>query len=340
MDNISEEYGVELDEPFNATDSDGDGKVDTLNDPNGVLTQVHNTTINGNATILISTDGDEIPEFFWDAEADTVTSITHSPGTISDEEVVDPVNETLTITITVEKEESQWIYIDIADSYPDYAVTIKTSDGRTISSDMIWRENGKIYVLDDPDTEYLLIYSYVLLAPIFDPLSGTTINASKPTITIAYKEAVTIESLSFTFSQEDTQEDIQYDSTKTSDDMTYTFTPLFNLTDNGILKLALTVKDSDNNTLTSSATYTIELPGVVTPPSEEEDGIPWLIIAGVTILLAILFIVYLFKIGYLYVEYGEHEKGEKTEFDKIDEKKTTTTSKKESSEKGKTKKKK
>ena len=310
VNDINEEYGVELEEPFYANDTDGDGKVDTLTDPNGVLTQVQNTTINGNTAILVSTDDDEIPEFFWDAESDTVTSITHSPGTVSDEEI-DPENETLTITVTVEKEESQWIYLDIADNYPDYAVTIKTSDGRTISSDMLWRENGKIYVLDDPDTEYLLIYSYILLAPTFDPLSGTTSDASKPIITITYQEAVTIESLSFTFNQED----VQYDSTKTSDDMTYTFTPLFNLTDNGILKLTLTVKDSDNNTLTSSATYTIGLPGVVTPPSEgeeEEDGIPWLIITVcILIMLTILFIVYLFKTGYLYVEYEEHGKGEK-----------------------------
>ena len=308
VNDINDEYGIELEDPFYANDTDGDGKVDILTDPNGILTQVQNTTINGNVAILVSTDDDEIPEFFWDPEADTVTSITHSPGTVSDEEI-DPENETLTVTVTVEKEESHWIYLDITDNYPDYAVTIKTSDGRTISSDMLWRENGKIYVLDDPDTEYILIYSYKLLAPTFDPLSGTSSNVSKPTITITYKEAVTIESVSFTFNQED----IQYDS-KTSDDMTYTFTPLFDLTDNGILKLTLTVRDNDDNTLTSSARYTIELPGVVTHPSEKEkDGIPWFIIAVIIVALIILFFVYLFKIGYLYIEYEEYEKGDKTD---------------------------
>ncbi len=309
VNDINDEYGIELEDPFYANDTDGDGKVDTLTDPNGILTQVQNTTINGNTAILVSTDDDEIPEFFWDPETDTVTSITHSPGTVSDEEI-DPENETLTVTVTVEKEESQWIYLDIADNYPDYAVTIKTSDGRTISSDMLWRENGKIYVLDDPDTEYLLIYSYVLLAPTFNPLSGTTSDVSKPIITITYKEAISKIS-SVTFTLEGT--DIPYDL-GTLDNIIYTITPKTNLTVSGTLQLSLTAKDADGNTLTSSATYTIELPGVVAPPSkEEEDGMPWFIIAVIVIALVILFLVYLFKTGYLYVEYDEHEKGEKAD---------------------------
>ena len=309
VDDINEEYGVELEEPFYANDTDGDGKVDTLTDPNGVLTQVQNTTINGNTAILVSTDADEIPEFFWDVEADTVTSITHSPGTVSDEEI-DPENETLTVTVTVEKEESQWIYLDITDNYPDYAVTIKTSDGRTISSDMLWRENGKIYILDDPATDYLLVYSYDILAPDFDPASGDTIDDTKPTIVITYKEAIS-EISSVTFTLEGT--DIPY-NLDTLDNIIYAITPKTNLTVSGTLQLSLTAKDADGNTLTFSATYTIELPGVVTPPSEEEkDGMPWFIIAVIVIALVILFLVYLFKTGYLYVEYDEHEKGEKAD---------------------------
>jgi hypothetical protein len=53
---------------------------------------------------------------------------------------------------------------------------VKTADGRTISSDMIWREGGKVFILDDPSTEYLLIYSYVE-GSLFDVILELTPNS-------------------------------------------------------------------------------------------------------------------------------------------------------------------
>jgi len=39
--------------------------------------------------------------------------------------------------------------------YPNIEnLDVKTSDGRNISLDKIWRDKGKIYILDDPDIEY------------------------------------------------------------------------------------------------------------------------------------------------------------------------------------------
>jgi len=174
---IKSDYGVNLTEPFQANDTDGDGNADELYDPNDVLTQVHEViTINGNATILISVDEDDIPEFFWDTVANTITPITPQNAQIQGDEVINQDEGKITITISVEKVESQWICIDIEDKYPNYIVMIKTSDGRVIPNDMIWRKDGKIYVLDDPATEYLVIYSYT---PSPTPPAGDTTPTEK-----------------------------------------------------------------------------------------------------------------------------------------------------------------
>ena len=359
---IEDYFGVELDEPINATDSDGDGKADTLNDPNGVLTQVNDgLTINGNAAILISTDDDDIPEFFWDTETNEITNITHAVGETSEPDVVDAENETVTITISVEK--SDWIYIDITDSYPEetypgYTLTIQAVENgvtRIISSDMIWRKDGKIYILDDPATEYQVVYAYNLLPPTVDPESGSTTTEETPTITVTYHELVTTRMITFKFKGET----IDYIGTKSPDEMVYTFTPKFNLTEDGILELFISVNDTDGNIDNLTATLTVDLADVVDPPVAKEDEpegeIPWLLVAVIVIVMILLFIFYLFKSGYLYVEYEEPEKVEfekvkekkpVEKFEKIDEKKTsatkskkTSSSKKGSAGKGKNKKK-
>jgi len=170
IDEINEEYGVNLSEPFYATDTDGDGTVDTFVDPNNLLTDVNGVDIDGQASFLLSTDGDNIPEFFWNTQTGTVTQITHAPPQATAEPAINEVEQTITIEITVAK--ANWIYIDVSDQYPDYTLTVKASDGRTISEDKIWREDGKIYVLDDPDTTYNFIYGYTIA--IVEPTTTAT----------------------------------------------------------------------------------------------------------------------------------------------------------------------
>ena len=131
LNEILDQYGIELEEAFYGNDTDGDGKIDTLTDPNGVLTQVQNTIINDNAVILISTDDDDIPEFFWDADANTITPINQVTETESEAEI-DTDSETITVTVTID-DKSGWIYIDITDSYPpdeyeDYTITISNGE--------------------------------------------------------------------------------------------------------------------------------------------------------------------------------------------------------------------
>jgi hypothetical protein len=105
------------------------------------------------------------PQYFWDTITHSKTPIHHSVGTILDT-VDNPDTKTITITISVEK--ANWSYIEVADLYPDNPdLIVKTADGRTISSEMIWRKDGKIFILDDPVTEYQIIYSYAQ-GPLFD----------------------------------------------------------------------------------------------------------------------------------------------------------------------------
>jgi hypothetical protein len=278
LQDIENAYGVTLTQPFYASDTNGDGIVDLFTDPNNVLTAVNYVTINGHPSFLISTNNDNIPEFFWDTVNNTITPITHTlaqPTT----PFVDITEKTLTVEITVDK--TGWIYLDITDQYPieefpQYAFTVKTAD-RTISSDMIWRKNGKIYMLDDPQTTYDLIYGYTILPPTFNPQSGTTLTTSKPTITITYLQQVSVITALL-----DTK-NIMYQFA-TWDQKTFIFTPTTDLTD-GTHTLSITVKDDQGNTLTSTATYTVSL----TKKSVIE--IPWLIAMIIAVVLGIIVIL-------------------------------------------------
>jgi hypothetical protein len=165
LDAILTEYGIRLTTPFYANDTNGDGVVDTFTDPNHKLTAVCFVNISGDASFLISTNGDDIPEFFWDTITNTITPVHYDVGAIIGS--VDNT-DTKTITITISVEKANWTYIEVTDLYPDNPdLIVKTADGRTISSEMIWRENGKIFILDDPVAEYQIIYSYAQ-GPLFD----------------------------------------------------------------------------------------------------------------------------------------------------------------------------
>ncbi len=171
-DQIKNLYGIELNESFYANDTNEDGINDVFIDPNGILNDERFVYMNGNASFLISVNGDSDKLFIWDTEADTVIEVTHGVGTIIDTRI-DAKNNTITVIVNINK--NNWTYMEVIDPYPNYLnLTIKTSGGRVISSDMIWRENGKIYFLDDPDVEYQLIYIYEAEGFLFDVLLELT----------------------------------------------------------------------------------------------------------------------------------------------------------------------
>ena len=108
---------------------------------------------------------------------------------------------------------------------------------------MIWRKDGKIYILDDPVTEYQIVYDYTLLPPTVVPESGSTTTEAAPTITVTYHESVTTGMITFKFKTKD----IEYIGTKSPDGRVYTFTPKSNLTEDGILELFISVNDTDGH---------------------------------------------------------------------------------------------
>jgi PKD repeat protein len=288
LQDIKTAYNITLAQPFYASDTNGDGIVDVFTDPNTQLTTVSFTIINGNATFLLSTNNDTIPEFFWDTTTNTITPITHTPAPLTTP-VIDTTKKTVLIEITVNK--TGWIYLDITDiypidEYPQYTFTVKAGN-RTISSDMIWRKDGRIYILDDPATTYDLIYRYTILPPTFSPLSGTTLITLKPTITITYSQQVY-----FMIAVLDGVESIINQFTTTNYTV-FTYTPTTDLTE-GIHTINLTVQDDQGrNTLASTTTYTVSL------SKQPAIDIPWVIIIIIAIIcIIIVLLIYLRNEGY------------------------------------------
>ena len=273
-------YNISLEQNFSANDTDGDGMSDSFTDPNGILNAQHFVNISGNDTVLISVNETLDDLFIWDTTADTITQVTHNVGTITDTKT-DVENSSITITVIVNK--SNWIYIEVTDEHPDiFNLTVKTSDGRVISSDMIWRENGKIYVLDDPDTTYSFTYQYTILAPTFNPTSGTTFDTGKPTITITYTETVTVTEVTLNGESIDLT---------TTDNKTFAYVPGTNLT-NGVYTLNITAQDADTNSRTDTATYTIDV-----ELAESQSALPPVMMVAIIIaaIAAIAVIIILYK---------------------------------------------
>lgn len=212
------QYNTTLTEQFFCYDSDGDGIADTFVDPNHVLTAVHDCPVNlsENFVFLLSVGDDPIPGFFWNITTDRIFSITHTIGTMQNI-TIDDANEQAIISITVQKE--RWIYLEVPDQYPASPVTITTIN-RTITPDKFWREGQKIYVFDDPETEYQFTFESIF-PPVtveFSPPDGGVINAENPTIFITYNVPVII--ISATFNSTDIKSGLVK-----LDDMSYLYTP-------------------------------------------------------------------------------------------------------------------
>lgn len=255
---IEQIYNITLDENFSANDMDGDGILDDFTDPNGVLKSERLANISGNISFLISVNDSLDNLFIWDTETDAIIEVMHNVGAVTDT-IMNTQNDSIILTVNINK--NDWVYIEVADQYTDILdLTVETSDGRVISSDMIWRENGKIYVLDDPDTEYQFIYHFTILPPAFNPTNGTTFNIFKPTVNITYSETVT--AIQVTLNDESI-------NLTTTDNLTFIYMPKTNLT-NGIYTLSITVQDIDNNSRTDIAVYTINIEKMEEPLKDDE----------------------------------------------------------------------
>jgi parallel beta-helix repeat protein len=201
--NNNTDYQITLTQPFLCYDLDNDGTYDTFFDPNNLLHMVHTpVTIEGNESFLLSIDTDDIPEFFWTPDTDTITTINHIIASFDENDItIDEAKEQATLTITVDK--ASWIFIELADTkYPKAALESvhDTTHTRKIPEDRIFRENDNIYVFDDPGTTYQFLFTGIfpeLEKPTFSPPEGGIIDEDTPTITITYSIPVTITYASF-----------------------------------------------------------------------------------------------------------------------------------------------
>ena len=121
---------------------------------------------------------------------------------------------------------------------------------------MIWRENNKIFVLDDPSTQYQFIYSGIVLLKngIYNPATGGVIDQYNQTITITYDTPVTV--MEAEFYNFDTNNGIDIASSLVSTDgrKTVRYTPASYLA-NGRYELYLWVIDEYGNEVKDSAIY-------------------------------------------------------------------------------------
>jgi len=288
MQTIANTFDVTLQQQFYASDTNGDGIVDGFTDPNNQLTPVSFVNINGHPSFLLSTNNDDLPEFFWDTTNNAMTPVNRTPASLTNPIII-TADKTVHIQLTVNK--SGWIYIDITDTYPieeypEYTLTIKAGD-RTISPDRIWRKNGKIYILDDPALTYELIYGYTILPPIFHPVNSMTLSTARPTFTITYPHPV------YMITAVLDATNILHLFT-TTDNQVFTYTPNTDLNE-GTHTISLTVQDDQGmHTLASTATYTVNL------PKQQVLSTPWIIpIIIAIVLIVILCLVFLRNRAYI-----------------------------------------
>jgi parallel beta-helix repeat protein len=258
-------YNITIEEKFFAYDTDKDGLVDTFFDPSDVLKDVKGSilTLNNSSVFLISIDDPYVPEFMWDINT---TTNTDSIITIKEVKVdnVEPVEkgDTATAIVTIDEYDS-WIWLHIEDRYPHATLTVKVNDTK-ISEDRIWRKNSRVYVLDNPGTEYHFIYEDIIIPETlkwirFTPATYGTIDKDNPAITIEYNVPVTIEYADIVslYISEDEIIPITVTITselQTSDYKTYTYTPDRNLP-SGEYEIHIEARDEAGNLWRNNSFY-------------------------------------------------------------------------------------
>ena len=285
VNQIEQLYNISLEDNFFAYDTDADDLVDAFIDINNVLVDVKESVYNlsGDLVFLISVNDSNIPEFIWNTSADTITTIKEEKP---DNVLTLENGDTATATVTIDKNEG-WICLHINDKYPYASLTVKANDTE-ISEDRIWRRDNRVYVLDDPETQYTFKYEGIIIPEElewikFAPEEKSTIGENSPTITIEYNIAVTIEYADF-FNR-DIQGSPAIEITKklqTKDYKTYYYTPDNNLA-SGEYEIYLEAKDEAGNLWMNNSFYNFV--------SYEEQGfdilsiIPYIgLIAGIFVL--------------------------------------------------------
>ncbi|MDH7517329.1 MAG: NosD domain-containing protein [Candidatus Thermoplasmatota archaeon] len=312
LEYLNNKYSINLTELFYSFDSDGDGVQDGFYDPNDVLKSTHTGRINisGDICFLISINDTIIPEFIWNITENKIVLVSHVSCSIIDV-IEDKDEDSATVKVKAQKTNG-WIFFDVEDKFPKATQLVVKKNDVLINSDRFWRKNNKVCVLDDPETEYQLIYNDItpptpgLDHAVFIPPSGSRISKDNPNITISYASPVEIVYVDF-YNINSLEGITTGDGNLilfTDDNKTFSFTPPGTL-ESGNYRLDVLVKDQNNNRVGDTAYYTF----VSYIVSEEGIKFSWLWIAlfgGVAIAFAVLlffaFKYKLFKVeSFIYV---------------------------------------
>ncbi len=260
--NLEIEYDINLNENFSAYDTNGDRKVDTFVDPNEILNVLHSgsLSIDGDECFLLSVNNDISKVFLWNTAENKAINVTYQQGIISDSQgTIDKTTGNRIVIVKVDK--AIWTYFEVKDYYPNTPLNgIKRSDDSDIPTSNYWRKNNKIYVLDDPDTTYKIIYhagenegssGLTLKDPVFYP-TERILNKQNRSIIITYNMAVDVETAVLRHLESSWVQDIS-SQLVTSDYKTYTYTPPNDLT-NGKYQINIEAKKG-NQTKENSAVF-------------------------------------------------------------------------------------
>ncbi|MEM0493548.1 MAG: NosD domain-containing protein [Candidatus Thermoplasmatota archaeon] len=283
LNRIKTSYNITLNEPFCTYDSDGDNVYDVFVDPNGLLSVVHDGSINlsGNISFLISIDDALIPEFIWSPTTDNILRVNHTTGRVTHS--VEEGNNATTI-ITVNKT-SGWLFIETNDQYPHANITVERDTG-VIPDDRIFRKEERIFILDDPALNYTIRYSDILTPPVLSitlsPAEGGLIDKDNPSITITCNLPVRIKEASFGSLP------ISPDEFITTDHKVFVYTPPSDLEDKTYTFYIL-VEDDYGNTAETGAVYFYFSYAVISEGKTTDVYIFPYILIGVCISIIIVF---------------------------------------------------
>lgn len=146
---------VSFSSPLKAVDTNQDGRYDGFDDPTGTIVLEEATAVGERQALLLRAVYSGTLAL-WVPATNDVMPVQKAPATIVDEE--DTEDGTI-VTIKVYKA-SGWILINATDARPDLdLVGVMTADGRAIPLHQVFREDGFVRVLDDPDVTYKLMYA-------------------------------------------------------------------------------------------------------------------------------------------------------------------------------------
>jgi len=129
---------------------------------------------------LVDSDNNYVPDWVVDsATGEAVDVLTVSYNITFEPTVTDPV-----LDVSVSKIEDKWIYIPIDDPTGNSAsiLEVTRSDGKVISPQNYWQQDGKVYLIDDPEQNYSVTFDLSYLTPpVLDFVGPTPDNGSTVT---------------------------------------------------------------------------------------------------------------------------------------------------------------